>query len=60
MTDFGLARTFVAHSETTATWTTKLMGTLDYMTPELLSGAMVTPSILRGIGRPFSRSVASR
>jgi len=38
VTDFGLARGFVPTSETTVTQTGTLMGTLDYMAPELLSG----------------------
>jgi len=38
VTDFGLARSFVPTGDTTATQTGTLMGTLDYMAPELLSG----------------------
>src|ERR1035438_6663457 len=38
VTDFGLARSFTAGGETTATLTGTLMGTLDYMAPELMSG----------------------
>ena len=38
VTDFGLARSFVPTGDTTVTQTGTLMGTLDYMAPELLSG----------------------
>jgi tetratricopeptide (TPR) repeat protein len=38
VTDFGLARSFSASGETTATLTGTMMGTLDYMAPELMSG----------------------
>jgi tetratricopeptide (TPR) repeat protein len=38
VTDFGLARDRVSSGETTATVTGNLMGTLDYMAPELLTG----------------------
>ena len=38
VTDFGLARSFVPAGDTTATQTGTVMGTLDYMAPELLSG----------------------
>ena len=39
VTDFGLARSFTAGGETTATLTGTLMGTLAYMAPELMSGS---------------------
>jgi eukaryotic-like serine/threonine-protein kinase len=39
VTDFGLARNLVSSGETTATLTGGLMGTLDYMAPELLTGS---------------------
>ncbi len=42
VTDFGLARSFAPSGETTATLTGTLMGTLDYMAPELLSGGAAT------------------
>jgi tetratricopeptide (TPR) repeat protein len=42
VTDFGLARSFVPTGETTATLTGTLMGTLDYMAPELLSGGVAS------------------
>ena len=42
VTDFGLARSFAPSGETTATLTGALMGTLDYMAPELLSGGTAT------------------
>ena len=38
VTDFGLARSFTTSGETTATLTGTMMGTLDYMAPELMSG----------------------
>jgi tetratricopeptide (TPR) repeat protein len=38
VTDFGLARRVAPTGETTATLTGKVMGTLDYMAPELLTG----------------------
>src|ERR1017187_5305289 len=38
VTDFGLARSFPTSGETTATLTGTMMGTLDYMAPELMSG----------------------
>jgi eukaryotic-like serine/threonine-protein kinase len=38
VTDFGLARSLAGSGETTATLTGHLMGTLDYMAPELLTG----------------------
>src|ERR1017187_401725 len=38
VTDFGLARSFTTSGETTATLTGNMMGTLDYMAPELMSG----------------------
>lgn len=38
-TDFGLARSFRAEGEVTATLTSAVAGTLDYMAPELLAGA---------------------
>jgi len=42
VTDFGLARRFVASDESTATLTRNLVGTLGYMAPELLTGAPAT------------------
>ena len=42
VTDFGLARSFNVAGETTATLTGILMGTLDYMSPELMTGAKAT------------------
>jgi eukaryotic-like serine/threonine-protein kinase len=42
ITDFGLARRFSTGSETTATLTGTVMGTLDYMAPELMSGGTAT------------------
>jgi len=42
VTDFGLARSLEGSGETTATETGKLMGTLDYMAPELLTGGTAT------------------
>ena len=39
VTDFGLARQVAPTGETTATLTGKVMGTLDYMAPELLTGS---------------------
>ncbi len=44
VTDFGLARSFVPTGDTTATQTGTLMGTLDYMAPELLSGGAASIS----------------
>ena len=38
VTDFGLARSFAPSRETTASQTGHVMGTLDYMAPELLTG----------------------
>jgi len=38
VTDFGLARNYVPSNEDTATLSGNLMGTLDYMAPELLTG----------------------
>ncbi len=38
VTDFGLARSFTSSGQTTATQTGHVMGTLDYMAPELLTG----------------------
>src|SRR5579871_5187520 len=42
VTDFGLARSFSSGDDATATLTGKVMGTLDYMSPELLSGGAAT------------------
>ena len=42
VTDFGLARKFVAADDTTATLSGNVMGTLGYMAPELLRGAPAT------------------
>src|ERR1019366_4152034 len=42
VTDFGLARSGAPSGETTATLTGALMGTLDYMAPELLAGGAAT------------------
>jgi serine/threonine protein kinase len=42
VTDFGLARSCAPSGETTATLTGTLMGTLDYMAPELLAGEAPT------------------
>jgi tetratricopeptide (TPR) repeat protein len=42
VTDFGLARSCGPSSETTATLTGTLMGTRDYMAPELLAGGAAT------------------
>jgi serine/threonine protein kinase len=42
VTDFGLARSCAPSGETTATLTGTLMGTLDYMAPELLAGGSAT------------------
>ena len=39
VTDFGLARRAVGADERTVTQSAQLMGTLDYMSPELLAGA---------------------
>ncbi len=38
VTDFGLARSFAPSGETTATLSGTVVGTLDYMAPELLTG----------------------
>lgn len=42
ITDFGLARKFVAADDSTATLSRNLMGTPGYMAPELLTGAPAT------------------
>jgi tetratricopeptide (TPR) repeat protein len=42
VTDFGLARSFVPTGETTATLSGHIVGTLDYMAPELLTGSAAT------------------
>ena len=42
VTDFGLARKFVPADEPTDTLTGKVMGTLDYMAPELLTGSIAS------------------
>jgi serine/threonine protein kinase/Flp pilus assembly protein TadD len=42
VTDFGLARSFVPTAETTATLSGHIVGTLDYMAPELLTGCAAT------------------
>ena len=42
ITDFGLARSCAPSGETTATLSGGLMGTLDYMAPELLGGGAAT------------------
>jgi tetratricopeptide (TPR) repeat protein len=42
VTDFGLARRFVAPEGTTATLSKAVVGTLDYMAPELLTGSTGT------------------
>ena len=39
VTDFGLARSFSTSNESTDSLSSKVVGTLDYMGPELLSGA---------------------
>jgi tetratricopeptide (TPR) repeat protein len=42
VTDFGLARSFVPTGETTATLSGHIVGTLDYLAPELLTGHAAT------------------
>jgi tetratricopeptide (TPR) repeat protein len=42
VTDFGLARGVSTDSESTATLTNNVAGTLDYMAPELLTGSVAT------------------
>ncbi len=42
VTDFGLARRFVASGAPTASMSKEVMGTLDYMAPELLTGSAAT------------------
>jgi serine/threonine protein kinase len=44
VTDFGLARTIEVSTETTATATGQLLGTIDYMAPELFAGEPATPA----------------
>ena len=42
ITDFGLARTLTSADDTTATMPHKVIGTLNYMAPELLTGGMAS------------------
>ena len=42
VTDFGLARRSAPEKETTASLSGRVMGTVDYMAPELLTGAQAT------------------
>ena len=42
VTDFGLAHSFVPTGETTATLSGHIVGTLDYMAPELLTASAAT------------------
>ncbi|HEY6393177.1 MAG TPA: protein kinase, partial [Bryobacteraceae bacterium] len=42
VTDFGLARSYSPNTETLASKSSPLMGTLDYMAPELLTGSKAT------------------
>jgi tetratricopeptide (TPR) repeat protein len=42
VTDFGLARRFIASGAETASMSEAVVGTLDYMAPELLMGAVAT------------------
>ena len=42
VTDFGLARSYSSKMQTTATVTGPLMGTVDYMAPELFTGSPAT------------------
>ena len=42
VTDFGLARNFATNRSTTATVSNAIMGTLDYMAPELLTGSQAS------------------
>jgi serine/threonine protein kinase len=42
VTDFGLARRFVGQEDPTATITNAVVGTLDYMAPELMKGSPAT------------------
>ena len=59
VTDFGLARSHVEADEATNTLTGKVMGTLDYMAPELLSGAIATyGSDVYALGMVVYRMVA--
>jgi len=44
VTDFGLARRAVTGDETTATISGNLMGTPDYMAPEVLAGGIASPA----------------
>jgi tetratricopeptide (TPR) repeat protein len=42
VTDFGLARRLVSSSESSSSLTAQVLGTLDYMAPELMGGAKAT------------------
>ncbi len=42
VTDFGLARSYTPQTDSTVTMTGPVMGTVDYMAPELLAGAQAT------------------
>ncbi len=59
VTDFGLALSHTAAGEATATLTGKVMGTLDFMAPELLSGGIATfRSDVYALGMVVYRMVA--
>jgi Flp pilus assembly protein TadD len=59
VTDFGLARSYSPKSESTASMSGQLMGTLDYMAPELLTGSQATfASDLYALGMVAFKMVA--
>lgn len=59
VTDFGLARSFVNASGSTASMSNMLVGTLDYMAPELLTGSVATfSSDVYALGMVAYRMVA--
>jgi serine/threonine protein kinase len=61
VTDFGLARRLATEADTTSTLSAHVVGTLDYMAPELLTGALASfSSDVYALGMVAYRMVAGK